>query len=223
MVAVLVPPQRGRAVARAAVVGGVATALIGVGSFGVATAASPHTGSIPSVDPGAAQTSGSGRMGGAAVGAPDGSSSSTSRPTSGSAGTAPTGSGSAPTSSTATGGGAMGGTTTSAALVTALNATSSTWAAAVVGDQSAAELERATGKAIIAIGGWSGSDNSPTLAQFKAYVADAKVRYYIASGQGGGQGGQSGAAAQIAAWVAAHYTARTIGGVTVYDLSVAKS
>ncbi len=88
----------------------------------------------------------------------------------------------------------------------------------MVGDQSAAELELATGKAVIAIGGWSGTDNSPTLAQFKAYVKAGKVRYFIGgTGQtGGGQG--SGAAAQIAAWVAAHYTARTIGGQTVYDL-----
>jgi 4-amino-4-deoxy-L-arabinose transferase-like glycosyltransferase len=235
MVAVLVPPQRGRVAARGAVVAGIATALIGVGSFGVATAASPHTGSIPSVGPAAAQTSGMGGMGGMGSGsanAPGGSSRSTSRPASGSAGAAATGSGSASTSaasssSSATagagGGAAMGGTTTSAALVTALKATSSTWAAAVAGDQSAAELELATGKAVIAIGGWSGSDNSPTLAQFKAYVAAGQIRYYIASGQGGGQGGQSGAASQIASWVKAHYTAKTIGGVTVYDLSASTS
>jgi hypothetical protein len=31
-------------------------------------------------------------------------------------------------------------------------------------------------------------------------------------------GGQSSGSA-IAQWVAAHYTARTVGGVTVYDLS----
>jgi hypothetical protein len=120
----------------------------------------------------------------------------------------------------------MGGATTSAALVTALKATNTTWAAGVVGDQSAAELELATGKAVIAIGGWSGTDNSPTLAQFKADVAAGKVRYYIASGPSGGQGGQSGTGSttgQIASWVAAHYTAKTIGGVTVYDLSSAKS
>jgi hypothetical protein len=113
-----------------------------------------------------------------------------------------------------------GGSSTSSALTKALEATNTTWAAAVAGDQSAAELELATGKAVIAIGGWSGSDNSPTLAQFKAYVADGKVRYFIAGGgMGGGQGGGSGVTSQITAWVEAHYTAKTLGGQTVYDLS----
>jgi hypothetical protein len=113
-----------------------------------------------------------------------------------------------------------GGTTTSAALTKALEATSSKWAAAVVGDQSAAELELSSGKAVISIGGWSGTDNSPTLAQFKQYVATGQVRYLIASGNsGGGPGGSSGVASQIITWVEAHYTKVTIGGQTVYDLS----
>jgi hypothetical protein len=113
-----------------------------------------------------------------------------------------------------------GGVTTSTALTAALKATSSKWAAAVVGDQSAASLELATGKAVISIGGWSGSDDSPTLAQFERYVAAGQVRYLIASGATGmGMGGGSGVAAQITKWVAAHYKKITIGGQTVYDLS----
>jgi len=115
---------------------------------------------------------------------------------------------------------AAGGATTSAALTKALEATSSKWAAAVVGDQSAAELELSSGKAVISIGGWSGTDNSPTLAQFERYVATGQVRYLIASGSSGGaQGGSSGVASQIITWVEAHYTKVTIGGQTVYDLS----
>jgi hypothetical protein len=123
------------------------------------------------------------------------------------------------TGGTATGGTATGGTTASTALTNALEATSSKWAAAVIGDQSAAELELSTGKAVISIGGWSGTDNSPTLAQFEHYVATGQVRYLIASGSM--QGGNSGVAAQILTWVEAHYTKVTIGGQTVYDLSQA--
>ena len=41
----------------------------------------------------------------------------------------------------------------------------------------------------MAIGGFNGTDNSPTLAQFKAYVAAGKIHYFIASG--GGMGGPS--------------------------------
>jgi len=113
----------------------------------------------------------------------------------------------------------VGGATTSTALTAALKATSSKWAAAVVGDQSAATLELATGKAVISIGGWSGTDNSPTLAQFERYVAAGQVRYLIASSGTAMGGGSAGVAAQITKWVAAHYKKITIGGQTVYDLS----
>ncbi|MGD0068569.1 MAG: hypothetical protein ABSB76_34705 [Streptosporangiaceae bacterium] len=112
-----------------------------------------------------------------------------------------------------------GGATTSTALTNALKATTSKWAAAVVGDQSAASLELATGKAVISIGGWSGTDNSPTLAQFEHYVAAGQVRYLIASGTAMGGGGASGVATQITKWVEAHYKKITVGGQTVYDLS----
>lgn len=51
--------------------------------------------------------------------------------------------------------------------VALLDATTSRWSAAVIGDQSAAGYILATDTAVMAIGGWSGSDNSPTLAQFQ--------------------------------------------------------
>jgi hypothetical protein len=69
----------------------------------------------------------------------------------------------------------------------------------------------------MAIGGWSGSDPAPTLAQFKAYVAAGDIAYYVSGGNGGPGGGNS----EIATWVAAHYKATTVGGTTVYDLSAA--
>ena len=71
----------------------------------------------------------------------------------------------------------------------------------------------------MAIGGWSGSDPAPTLAQFKAYVAAGDISYYVAGGGGGPGGGNS----EIANWVAANYTATTVGGSTVYDLTKAGS
>jgi 4-amino-4-deoxy-L-arabinose transferase-like glycosyltransferase len=100
-----------------------------------------------------------------------------------------------------------------------LRATTSTWAAATTGSQAAAPLELASGRAVMAIGGFSGSDPAPTLAQFKAYVAAGQVRYFIAGGFGGGQRGSS----DITTWVQARYQAKTVGGETVYDLSAPKS
>jgi hypothetical protein len=35
----------------------------------------------------------------------------------------------------------------------------------------------------------------------------------------GGRGGTSSQASQIATWVSEHFTAQTVGGVTVYDLT----
>ncbi len=228
----LVPPARlskaaaGQA-AKGLVVTGVLAGLVGTGSFALATAAAAHTGSIPSVGPAAAAASSGGGMGGTRGGTaptgtrPGGTGSTGTRPT----GQAPGGSGGSSSTQSAPTGGGMGGTTsTSSALVAALKATTTTWAAAVVGDQSAADLILNSGKAVIAIGGWSGSDNSPTLAQFEAYVAAGKIHYFIASGTGGGgMGSNSGVGAQITTWVKAHYTATTIGGSTVYDLTKAAS
>jgi hypothetical protein len=103
-------------------------------------------------------------------------------------------------------------------LTALLSKTTTTWAAAVSGSQSAASIELATGKSVIAIGGFSGTDDAPTLAQFKAWVAEGKIGYYISGGQGGG-GGSSSAASEIQAWVTANYKATTVGSSTVYKLT----
>jgi len=115
-------------------------------------------------------------------------------------------------------GGGMGGAT-SAELTALLRGTTSSWSAAVSSAQSAAALELASGTAVMSTGGWSGSDAALTLARFQAAVADGEIHYYV-GGQGGGPGGGSDStSAQIAAWVEANYTATTVGGQTVYDLT----
>ncbi len=111
--------------------------------------------------------------------------------------------------------GGPGGETADSALVALLKSTDTTWAAATTGSQSAAPLQLATGKAIMSMGGFTGSDPAPTLAGFQQYVAAGKIRYFIADGGMGDRGGNS----SIATWVASHYTATTVGGQTVYDLT----
>jgi hypothetical protein len=119
-----------------------------------------------------------------------------------------------------TAGGGAGGGTVSSAFKTALEKTTTRWAAATFGSDNAATLELETGgKAVMAIGGFTGSDPAPTLAQFKAYVAAGDITYFIASGQGAGGGGSSSVASQITSWVEAHYKSTTIGGQTVYVLT----
>jgi 4-amino-4-deoxy-L-arabinose transferase-like glycosyltransferase len=117
------------------------------------------------------------------------------------------------------------GTTANTELLALLKATSTTWAAATNGAMSSAPLQLASGKPVMAIGGFNGGDNAPTLAQFQAWVAEGKISYYVAGGgfgggPGGGAGGGPGGGGNnaIATWVAANYQATTVGGTTVYDL-----
>ena len=129
------------------------------------------------------------------------------------------------------GGGLLGASSVSSALTAALrtNASSYTWVAATVGAENASGYQLAADRPVMAIGGFNGTDNAPTLAQFKAYVAAGKIHYFIAEGGGGfggfggrSQGGSS-ASSDIASWVAANYTSKTIGGTTVYDLTASSS
>jgi 4-amino-4-deoxy-L-arabinose transferase-like glycosyltransferase len=124
-------------------------------------------------------------------------------------------------------GGLLNGSTPSADLVAALqrNAGSYTWVAAAVGSNNASGYQLATQDPVMAIGGFNGSDPSPTLAQFKAYVAAGQIHYFIGgsglggNSLGGNSTGGSDAAQQIATWVSQNYPATTIGGTTVYDLT----
>jgi hypothetical protein len=109
--------------------------------------------------------------------------------------------------------GGLGGEPSSS-VAALLAGTDTTWAAATTGGTAAADLELASGRAVIAIGGWNGGDPSPTLAEFQAYVDSGRIGYYVAGGMGGGPGGDSA----IAQWVADTYESTTVGGQTVYDL-----
>jgi hypothetical protein len=120
-------------------------------------------------------------------------------------------------------GGLSGSTQVSSTLITLLeqDASKYKWIAATEGTQEAAPIELATGgDAVLAIGGFNGTDPAPTLAEFEALVAKGEIHYYVGAGSesfGGGTG-----SATIATWVAAHFKSETVGGVTVYNLTVAK-
>ena len=230
-------------------VAAVVVALLGPGAYTLATAATPHTGAIPSAGPAGAGRSGPGGMArggfnpggargtppaGAGFGAaPGGTGFPAGGPLGGGAGV-PTGgnaTGGAPTGGGMGGagmGGLLDGTTVSSELKTLLNADHSSyrWIAATVNANRAGSYQLATGSPVMAIGGFNGTDPSPTLAQFRQYVAKGEIHYYIAGGTGGGPGGpggqrESSTSTRISTWVANHFTAKTVGGVTVYDLTKA--
>jgi 4-amino-4-deoxy-L-arabinose transferase-like glycosyltransferase len=95
-----------------------------------------------------------------------------------------------------------------------------TWVAAAIGSQNAASYQLGTGDPVMAIGGFNGTDPSPTPAQFKKYVADGRIHYFISGGgMGGGTGGDSGSSSQITSWVEANFKEVTAGSATFYDLT----
>ena len=117
-------------------------------------------------------------------------------------------------------GGLLNGSTPSAALTATLlkNASRYEWVAAAIGSNEASGYQLATGKSVMPIGGFNGTDPSPTLAQFERLVAAGKIHYVIAGGMFGG-GGSSSSSTAIATWVESHFTSTTVGGVTLYDLT----
>ncbi|NUS51282.1 MAG: glycosyltransferase family 39 protein [Nocardioidaceae bacterium] len=159
-------------------------------AYAVTTAATPHTGSIPSAGP--SSTTGPRGFGGPPQG-------TTQRAT----------------------GGLLDGSTSTAAMTALLrkDADTYTWAAAAVGSNTAAGYQLASQEPVMAIGGFNGSAPSPTLAQFQRYVADGEIHYFIAGGGFGGMNPGGGTSSAITSWVESTFTATSVDGVTVYDLS----
>lgn len=189
----------------AVLAGVLVAALAGPAAYSVSTVSTGHTGSIVTAGPAVAGGRG-GMPGGALPPAPGGTT----------GGQAPQG-----------GGGGLGGLldagTPSTEVVSALSADAEeyTWVAAAIGSQSAAGLQLATGLPVMAIGGFNGSDPSPTLAQFQDYVDAGQIHFFaVGGGRGGmrGPGGLAGGSA-ISTWVQENFTAVTIGGSTFYDLT----
>lgn len=194
-------------------IAGMLFGLAGTTAYAIDTAATPHTGSIPTSGPVA-----DGGMGGGPGGMPDAADGGASA-----AGTVPDAETTDRTGSH-DGGGPGGSVSNNTALQALLKNTDNRWAAATVGAQSAGSLELATGTSIMAIGGFTGGDNSPTLAQFQQYVANGDIKYFIADGADGhGPGHESeGSSSEIAAWVKTNFTATTVGDSIIYDLSQAR-
>jgi len=238
--ALLLLPGRGRVVAAAALAAAVASALLGPAAYAVDTVTTASKGSIPLAGPATArgfgpggdrgdrpardrvggmtgEAAGSGAAGDAAGGA------ATSGTTGGAAGSGAAGgaaAGSAAGMPGQAGRGGPGGESppTDQALVGVLQAAGTKWSAATVGAMQAAPLALDSATDVMAVGGFSGGDPAPTLEQFQSYVAAGQVHYFIA---GGGFGGRRDGST-ISAWVEQTFTASTVGGRTVYDLTQPK-
>lgn len=102
---------------------------------------------------------------------------------------------------------------TSAVTAVVSDAEHYTWAAAAMGARSAAAWQVATGRPVMAIGGYKGTDPIPTLTRFQALAWSGRIHWLI-------PGGTYGPAAQaIEAWVAPRFRAVSVDGRLMYDLS----
>ncbi len=204
VVGLLVGPAMWHRAGRRTTVGVVVLALVaslsGSVAYAAQTIATPHSGSIPSAGPASAAGGFGGGPGGTAGRIPDAGSGGFPGAGSGEAlgarggalGGGAVGAGRAG----GAGGGAPGDVTVSSALTKLLKSSSGSyrWVAAVSGSQTAASLELATGgKAVMAIGGFSGTGGNLTLAQFKQYVERGEIHYFIADAGGAGGPGGGGA------------------------------
>ncbi|PWW21119.1 hypothetical protein JD79_00247 [Geodermatophilus normandii] len=228
-VVLLAVHRLGRAVLAAGTAAAVLAGLGGPVAYAVQTAVTPHVGAIPTAGPAVSGddgfgpgavlqpgtggpppgTAGSGEQVPGPAGAPGGGDATTVVPPGGGDG-GPSGPG-----------GLLGTGEVSDELAALLaeDGASYTWAAATVGSNDAAGYQLATGLPVMPVGGFNASDPSPTLEQFQQYVADGEIHWFIGGGLGTADDGDGSASAQIAAWVAEEFTARTVDGVTVYDLT----
>jgi hypothetical protein len=224
----LVLPPRGRMLAGATLAVTLVGSLLAPAAYSLETVSTGHSGSIvtagPTVaggkgGPGAGRAGFAGRAGGQGAPPQGGTPPGGTAPGGTGTQTAPGQAGTAPGARGGMGN-LLGASSVGSALTSMLKADASSyqWAAAAVGSNSAAGYQLATGVAVMPIGGFNGSDPSPTLAQFQAYVSGGEIHYFIGGGVGRSNGGSS-ASSDIATWVEANFTAQTVDGVTVYDLT----
>ena len=198
--------------ATAAALAAILAAMAGPAAYAAATALTTHAGAIPMAGP----------------------------PVAGAAAAHPVAGGHDGGFPGASGGGAPVGsldtnTKTDPALVALLRSAGTRWSAATVGSHTGALLQLDSGTAVISIGGFSGGDPAPTLAEFQAMVAAGQVRYFVSGGgplrnptaparasDSLGPGGPAGPGTDIERWVEQNFSATTVGGHTVYDLSTPK-
>ena len=112
------------------------------------------------------------------------------------------------------------GAETSAGVVELLSQTAGEqdWAAATYSAQNAALYQLESGSPVIPLGGWLGTDPSPTPEQFKELVVEGRIGYFIWQQDLLERNELSPETLEISHWVQDNYKEHTIDGVRLYDL-----
>jgi hypothetical protein len=208
------------------VAAGLVAVLLGPTAYAIQTVGRTESGAIPTSGPisAAADGPGGGRFGNRGAGFAPG------------AGFTPP-AGFTPGAAFGPGGGAGdNGGGASAALVSYLKANQqgATWLVAVGSANQGASLELSSGRAVLAMGGFSGGDPAMTVARLQQLVASGQLRYVLTGGgPGGGLGalpggptsagaGADGGNQSVMTWVTQHcrpVDATASGSSGLYDCS----
>ncbi|MGQ4329116.1 mannosyltransferase YkcB-related protein [Streptomyces hayashii] len=105
------------------------------------------------------------------------------------------------------GGGGMGGADSALVSYLEKHQDGATWLIAVSNSQSAGQMILSTGKPVISMFGFTGSDNAMTLARLKELVKKGELHYIQLGGGGGPGGGNNSLLTEITAWVQKNGTA----------------
>ena len=201
----------------AALAAGLAAALLGPGAYAIDTVGHSAQGAIPASGPGVAT-----RPGGLGGGPPAGFrlAGSGIPPAGPARGQLPDGGAFAPGGFAPPSGGGGDGGGASSTLIAYLerNQGSATWLVAVASSNQAAPIELASGRPVMAMGGFSGGDPALTVAKLQALVRSGQLRYVLV----GGGGGPDGGAQSVMSWVVQHgkqVSASDSGTNSLYDLA----
>ena len=93
------------------------------------------------------------------------------------------------------------------------------WAAATSPSQTAARLQIEANRPIMPLGGFAGSDPSPTLQAFKEKVASGQICYFLPQDEFLATQPKASTVAEISDWVKFHFQLEMVGGQGIYDLS----
>ncbi|WP_324642600.1 glycosyltransferase family 39 protein [Pseudarthrobacter sp. LT1] len=94
-----------------------------------------------------------------------------------------------------------------------------TWAAASYASQSAARLQLESQHAVMPVGGFAGTDPSPTLDEFKNRVAAGEICYFVEQEAFIEVQFPDSTARLISSWVQQNFRSEKIGNTTVYRLA----
>ena len=107
-------------------------------------------------------------------------------------------------------------------LASLLRSAGTTWSSAVLTAKASAPLALASGTSVLPVGGFDGSDPSPTLASFQQAVRAGHVRYFVAGPfvrtPPSPDRPVPDVSTEIGTWVAANYASSDVGGRQVFDL-----